>query len=84
MRHARSRAIRTSNLHPGSRLPVSAGRDRVSEIARWRGPTISEFQAMASPTYGLDVVALAFAVVLAAALVLLISHLMPLLADVMP
>jgi xanthine/uracil permease len=64
--------------------PVSAGRDRVSEIARWRGPTISEFQAMASPTYGLDVVALAFAVVLAAALVLLISHLMPLLADVMP
>ena len=39
---------------------------------------------MASPTYGLDGVALAFAVVLAAALVLLISHLMPLLADVMP
>ena len=31
---------------------------------------------MGSPTYGLDVVALAFAVVLAAALVLLISHLM--------
>jgi hypothetical protein len=39
---------------------------------------------MGSPTYGLDVVALVFAVVLAAALVLLISHLMPLLADVMP
>ena len=37
-----------------------------------------------SPSYGLDVVALAFAVVLAAALVFLISHLMPLLADVMP
>ena len=36
------------------------------------------------PSYGLDVVALAFAVVLAAALALLISHLMPLLADVMP
>jgi xanthine/uracil permease len=39
---------------------------------------------MGSPSYGLDVVALAFAVILAAALVLLISHLMPLLADVMP
>ena len=39
---------------------------------------------MGSPSYGLDVVALAFAVVLAAALVLLIFHLMPLLADVMP
>ena len=37
---------------------------------------------MASPAYGLDVVALASAVVLAAALVLLFSHLMPLLADV--
>ena len=33
---------------------------------------------------GLDVVALAFAFVLAAALVFLFAHLMPLLADVMP
>jgi hypothetical protein len=38
---------------------------------------------MASPSYGIDVVALAFAVILAAALVLLISHLMPQLADLM-
>jgi hypothetical protein len=34
--------------------------------------------AMASPSYGIDVVALAFAVVLAATIVLLISH------DLMP
>ena len=39
---------------------------------------------MASPSYGIDVVALAVAVVLAVAIALLISHLMPLLADVMP
>ena len=39
---------------------------------------------MGSPSYGLDVVALALAVVLVAALLLPISHLMPLLADVMP
>ena len=38
---------------------------------------------MGSPSYGLDVVALALAFVLAAALVLLFSHLMPLLADVL-
>jgi hypothetical protein len=38
---------------------------------------------MASPTYGIDVVALAFAVVLAVAIVLLISHLMPQVADLM-
>jgi hypothetical protein len=38
---------------------------------------------MASPSYGLDVVVLAFAVVLAAALVLILSHLMPQLVDLM-
>ena len=32
---------------------------------------------MASPSYGIDVVALAFAVILAAALAFLISHLVP-------
>jgi len=32
---------------------------------------------MASPSYGIDVVALAFAVVLAAVLALLLSHLVP-------
>ena len=36
---------------------------------------------MASPSYGLDVIALAFAVVLAAALSLLLSHLVPQLLD---
>ena len=37
------------------------------------------------PSYGLDVVALAFAVVLAAALALLIARILPLLADlIMP
>jgi hypothetical protein len=36
---------------------------------------------MASPSYGLDVIALAFAVVLAAALALLLSHLVPQLLD---
>jgi hypothetical protein len=39
---------------------------------------------MGSSSYGLDLVVLAFAVVLAAAIALLIAHLMPLLADVMP
>jgi hypothetical protein len=40
---------------------------------------------MASPSYGLDVVALAFAVVLAAALALLIARILPPLADlIMP
>jgi len=38
---------------------------------------------MASPSYGLDVIALAFAVVLAAALALLLSHLVPQLLDLM-
>jgi hypothetical protein len=38
---------------------------------------------LASPSYGVDVVALALAVVLAAAIVLLVSHLMPHLADLM-
>ena len=38
---------------------------------------------MASPSYGIDVVALAFAVILAAALALLLSHLVPQLLDLM-
>ena len=42
-------------------------------------------QAMADPVYnGIDLIALTFAVVLAAAVVLLVSHLMPHLADLMP
>ena len=36
---------------------------------------------MASPSYGIDVVALAFAVILAAALALLLSRLLPQLAE---
>ena len=36
---------------------------------------------MASPSYGIDVVALAFAVVLAAVLALLFSHLVPQLVE---
>jgi hypothetical protein len=38
---------------------------------------------MASRTYGLDVVAVAFAVVLAAALMFLLAQLVPQLADLM-
>ena len=38
---------------------------------------------MASPSYGIDVVALAFAVILAAALAFLLSHLVPQLVDLM-
>ena len=37
---------------------------------------------MASPSYGIDVVALAFAVLLAAALALLLSRLLPQLGDI--
>ena len=47
-------------------------------------PAVHQETAMERPTYGIDVVALAFAVVLAAAIVLLVSHLMPQLADLMP
>jgi len=36
---------------------------------------------MASPTYGIDAVSLAFAVILAAAIAFLISQIMPPLAD---
>ena len=40
---------------------------------------------MAGPVYDrIDLIALTFAVVLAAAIVLLVSHLMPHLADLMP
>ena len=39
---------------------------------------------MASPSYGIDVVALAYAVILAAALLMIISLLLPDLADLMP
>jgi hypothetical protein len=39
---------------------------------------------MAHPTYGIDVATLTLAVVLAAAIVLLVSHIMPQLADLMP
>jgi hypothetical protein len=39
---------------------------------------------MASPSYGIDAVALAFAVVLAAAIVLLGFQLMPEVAELMP
>ena len=40
---------------------------------------------MADPVYeGIDLIALTFAVVLAAAIVLLVSHLMPHLADLLP
>ena len=74
----------TTSLHPGHPPPPrSANRGRVSTTQQQRGAA-PPYLSMGSPTYGLDVVALAFAVVLAAALVLLISHLMPLLADVMP
>ena len=41
-------------------------------------------QAMASPTYGLDTLALAFAVLLAAAIVMIGYLLMPEVADSMP
>ena len=39
---------------------------------------------MASPSYGVDVVALAFAVILAAALAFLLSHLVPQLVMMPP
>jgi hypothetical protein len=38
---------------------------------------------MASPSYGIDVVALAFAVVLAAALAFLLSHFVPQLVELL-
>jgi hypothetical protein len=38
---------------------------------------------MASPSYGIDVVALAFAIILAAALAFLLTQLVPQVADLM-
>jgi hypothetical protein len=65
------------HLHPGT----SADRDRVSEIAALARPHHLGAQALASPSYGVDVVALALAVVLAAAIALLLSQIVPQLAD---
>jgi hypothetical protein len=51
----------------------------------WRWLRFDGVTRMASPTYGLDVIALAFAVILAAAIVLLVARLVPPLADlIMP
>lgn len=63
----------------------------VGQTASFRGPVAlaaldrlkGRGQTMASPSNGLDIVALTFAVVLTAAIVLLFSHLMPRLADLM-
>jgi hypothetical protein len=52
-----------------------------AKLLRWRGPIILEPKRLASPSYGVDVVALALAVVLAAAIALLVSQIMPHLAD---
>ena len=54
-----------------------------AKLPRWRGAHHLGAQALASPSYGVDVVALALAVVLAAAIALLVSQIMPHLADLM-
>ena len=54
-----------------------------AKLPRRRGPIILGAQALASPSYGVDVVALALAVVLAAAIALLVSQIMPHRADLM-
>ena len=54
-----------------------------AKLLRWRGAHHLGAQALASPSYGVDVVALALAVVLAAAIVLLLSQIVPQLADLM-
>ena len=69
------------HLHPGTLR--SADRGRVSEIAALARRTSSWSPNVASPSYGVDVVALALAVVLAAAIALLVSQIMPHLADLM-
>jgi hypothetical protein len=55
----------------------------IRDLPRGRGPTNLGAQALASPSYGVDLVALALAVVLAAAIALLVSQIMPHLADLM-
>ena len=66
------------------------GRERPTESGEAARPGASTTtwwsigaQAMASPSYGINVVAVAVAVILAAAIVLLVSDLMPYLADLM-
>ena len=53
----------------------------MQRASRARGGHDWSPQVMASPSYGIDVVALAFAVVLAAVLALLLSHLVPRLVE---
>ena len=72
----------TRRLHTAP--PVrSVDRGRVSSLPRWRGPNYLGTQVRASPSYGVDVVALALAVVLAVALAVLLSHIVPQLVDLM-
>ena len=80
------RSPMTMALYPGLMLAsyacsVCGMRDRAQIDAAPHHPTSFGAQAMASPSYGIDVVALAFAVILAAAIALLLSHIVPQLAD---
>ena len=64
-------------IHPGRAGATSD--EQCSELHARGGHDWSP-SVMASPSYGIDVVALAFAVILAAALALLLSRLLPQLA----
>ena len=71
------------HLHPGYSCCVVQIGAASAKLPRWRGAHHLGAQALASPSYGVDVVALALAVVLAAAIALLASQIMPHLADLM-
>ena len=71
------------HLHPGYSCCVVQIGAASSEIAALARSHHLGAQALASPSYGVDVVALALAFVLAAAIALLVSQIMPHLADLM-
>ena len=60
---------------------TSAVPDDVSVFSHGRATAIDWSPSDGQPIYGIDVVALAFAVVLAAVLALLLSHLVPQLVE---
>ena len=68
----------------GKERPTEGGFNKTPRPAFHRKVDGSGDPAMEHPTYGIDVVALTLAVVLAAAVVLIGSHLMHELADLVP
>ena len=67
---------------PARSIRAGQGRQATNSAASFtRGTAMTGVLGDGQPSYGIDVVALAFAVVLAAVLALLLSHLVPQLVE---